>query len=94
VFLVTELCPNGNLHRYMEGYPDGLAEEQVRLIMRDIVRGVQGSPLKSPVDGSLAHQGNHAPRSQALEYSFGCRDADGKKDLNLFIETRKSVTSD
>lgn len=41
VYIVTELCTNGNLYRYVSGHPEGLPEDQVRGIMRDIVEGVQ-----------------------------------------------------
>jgi polo-like kinase 4 len=42
VFIVTELCPNGNLFQYVLGHPEGLPENQVRGVMRDIVEGIQG----------------------------------------------------
>jgi serine/threonine protein kinase len=43
VYLVTDLCQYGNLHRYMASHPEGLPEDQVRLVMRDIVAGLKGS---------------------------------------------------
>lgn len=43
VYIITELCPNGNLHRYMTLHPNGLSEAQTRGVMQDIVEGVQGS---------------------------------------------------
>jgi serine/threonine protein kinase len=41
VCIVTELCPNGTLYRYLAGYPDGLPEMEVRGIMKDLVDGVK-----------------------------------------------------
>ena len=40
-YIVTELCPYGNLHQYMRRHPNGLPEDQVRGLMLDITEGIQ-----------------------------------------------------
>lgn len=42
VYLVTELCVNGELFQYLQNAPGRrLSEAQVRMVMRDVVAGLE-----------------------------------------------------
>ena len=60
MFIVTELCPNGNLFRYVMGHPEGLPEDQVRGVMTDIVKGIQGIVILKLSNARTAFTWNYA----------------------------------
>jgi len=69
IFLVTELCPGGNLYRYMRRHPNGLSEAQVRGVMRDILRGLQGfRPLQFSNGFRASLTSDHSPRPETIKH--------------------------